>query len=104
MARYRDLVGYVSTAETSPGVFTPVKEEKIHSGYLINDSRRYESSYSGTDGIALANRLSIICSDEELNNASYIRYVTIRGKRWQVTSFVVERPRVILTLGGLYNG
>jgi hypothetical protein len=33
-----------------------------------------------------------------------MRYVEWMNARWKITSIDVKRPRVILTIGGVYNG
>ena len=33
-----------------------------------------------------------------------MKYVEWMGTRWKVTNVVVQRPRLILTVGEVYNG
>lgn len=105
MARYRGLIGYIREEETSPDVFEPVIVEKTHSGEILKESSRYErgSSESTNDNLSITNRISIVADDIE-HDLSTMKYATLFGKKWKIVSFEVQRPRVILQLGGLYNG
>jgi hypothetical protein len=56
------------------------------------------------DGVALENSFSILADDEAYANFRNIRYVVWQGVHWTVTNVEVRRPRLILTIGGVWNG
>jgi hypothetical protein len=33
-----------------------------------------------------------------------MKYITYEGVRWCISSIQVQRPRLIISLGGVYNG
>ena len=56
------------------------------------------------DDITLNNKISIVTdlfADEHLYA---IRYVVYGGSKWKVTSVELRRPRIVLSIGGVYNG
>ena len=46
-----------------------------------------------------------VLADPFANDHLYdLRYAVLMGQKWQVTGVKVQYPRLILTLGGLWNG
>lgn len=104
MAKYYGKVGYVYTKETAPGVWKEVREEHSHYGDVLSNFRRWgENSESTNDDFLINNKLSLVMDAFVIEHASEIRYVEYMGAKWKVTNIEIEHPRVILTLGGLYN-
>ncbi len=33
-----------------------------------------------------------------------MKYVRWQGERWRITNIEIQRPRIVLTIGGIYNG
>ena len=54
--------------------------------------------------ITCNNVISIIADPYAVAHFSQIKCVELVGTRWTVTSVEVQSPRLILTLGGVYNG
>lgn len=104
MAKWYGKVGYITTTETSPGVWTSKPVERLYSGDLIRNHKRWESSDSLNDNITLQSEISIVCDPYALQNFQYIRYVSFMGSVWKVTAVDVQYPRLILSIGGIYNG
>lgn len=104
MAKFYGPVGYVSTVETAPGVWSELVTERNHYGDVIRSSMRYQSAEKLTDDVVVSNRISILVDSYAIDNLQYIRYVEFMGAKWEVSDVDVEYPRLILTLGGVYNG
>ena len=105
MAKWYGTVGYIETKETSPGVWKPeVTERKYFGDVLRNTSRRSTSSDSTNDDLNISNQISMIADPFAYRNFHTILYVEFMGAKWKVTSVEVQRPRLILTIGGVYNG
>lgn len=104
MARFYGIVGYVIHRETRPGVWTDEVEEH----YYYGDTKKLYMKWDGTqrinDDITPRNQIRIVANEYAFSNAGSIRYVKWMGTYWKVTDFEVERPRITLTLGGVYNG
>lgn len=104
MPKFHGDVGYASSIERSPGVWEEVITSRKHYGDVIRNARRLETSENLNDNLALNNSFSLMIDAYSLQNFSAIRYVEWMGARWKVTNVEVQRPRLILTIGGVYNG
>ena len=102
MAKWHGQVGYVATMETEPGIWEEVATEKEYDGDLIRNTRTLQNSIN--DDVNLSNEISIIADPFANQNFYSMRYVTFNGIKWKVTKVDVEYPRLILTVGGIYNG
>ena len=105
MSKFYGAVGYVTQKEISPGVWGDDIVERSYRGDILQDIRRWESgSEKKNDNLAVNNRISILADLYAYNNFATIRYVTWLGVRWKVSSIEIQRPRLILNLGEVYNG
>lgn len=104
MAKFYGSIGFAETVETVPGVHTEQITVRSYYGDLKRNTRRLQSSDQLNDDINIANEISIV-ADPYANDHFYaMRYVEFQGARWKVTNVSVEPPRLVLTVGGLYNG
>lgn len=104
MAKFYGIVGYGVTEETTPGVWTDRIVERNYSGDVI---KNYKKSYSGesiNDNIDVSNNISIISDPFAMQHFHTIKYVKWMGAAWKVSTVEVQYPRLILTIGGVYNG
>ena len=104
MSRFYGAVGYAKTVNTAPGVFEEVEEEMMYYGDVLRNARRLESGENLNDQLVVNNSISILADAHALNHFFEIRYVVWEGAKWKVTNVEVQRPRLILTLGKVYNG
>lgn len=104
MAKFYGLIGFADSVKSSPGVFEDVITERSYRGDLMQNSRRLVSGDQVNDDINISNELSIVADPYVRHNFHSIRYVVFMGSKWKVTNVRVEYPRLILTLGGVYNG
>ena len=104
MARFCGKVGYVGTMETRKGIYDKVAEEREYYGDVIRNARRFEAGISANDNLVLNNSISIVADDYAYENAGAIAYVRWMGALWSVTNVEVQRPRLLLTIGGVYHG
>lgn len=103
MAKFAGKIGFSTTSETSPGVWTSDIIEKTYVGDVLKASLRYTDDSKVNSDVTLSKRISIIADVFVNNNLHTIKYVTYMGAKWAITEFDVQYPRVILTLGGTYN-
>ena len=104
MARFFGKIGYASTGTLVDDVWTDTITERDYYGDILEATRSLEPSDKVKDDIRLQNRLSIVADAFALENFSKIKYAIWNGNRWTVTNVTIERPRLILSLGGVYNG
>lgn len=90
--------------ESQPGVFSELVEEFPCTGYVLRDSSRYDTPSKINDDLIVGNQLSVLADPYAYENFHSIRWIDWMGSRWKVTSVEVNYPRLILGLGGLYNG
>lgn len=105
MAKYHGKIGYAIAKEepANSGVWVEKIEEKESSGDVIKSTRRLQSSEYIADDITVSNEISIIADPFANGNFHSIRYATFMGVKWKVTNVEVQYPRLLLSLGGVYN-
>ena len=106
MARFFGEVGYGDSVETpiGSGVYQDVITETSYYGDVIRDSRRLESGENLNDDIKVGNSISIVADEYAIEHFFKIKYVRWAGTLWTVTSVEVKSPRLIMSLGSVYNG
>ena len=104
MAKFYGKLGFEQTNETSPGIYEEEIMEHNYYGELIRNTRRLEQGVSINDDVTITNQISILADPFIRKNFHSLRYVTYAGSKWKVTSIEVQYPRLILSIGGEYNG
>ena len=104
MAKFYGVIGYAVTEETEPGIYEERIVEKEHFGDVVRNTRRLSNAAKVNDDITISNQISIVADPFANNNFHSMRYVLFMGSKWKVTEVEVQYPRLILTLGGVYNG
>ena len=104
MAKYSGYVGYGVQKEVSPGIWEDAVVEKFVKGDVISLSADTTPSDAINDTLLLNHRISIIGDLFSYQNFTTMKYITYMGAKWKVKSISVHRPRLELTIGGVYNG
>lgn len=104
MAKFYGVIGYAKAVNPKPGVHKEEITEKMYQGDLIRNTRRLQSTDQLNDNINVANEISIIADPFANENFHSMRYVEFMGAKWKVTNVEVQYPRLILSIGGVYNG
>lgn len=104
MAKFYGKIGYANTVETKPGVYEEQIVERSYYGDLIRNNRRLQSADQVNDDINISNEISIVADPYATNNFHTMRYAVFMGTKWKISNVEVSYPRLILTLGGVYNG
>jgi hypothetical protein len=104
MAKFYGVIGYAETKETSPGVWVEDITERKYYGDITKNSRRLNGGENLNDNLTVTNVINIMADAYAYENFFAIRYVEWMGARWKVSTVEVQRPRLILNLGGVYNG
>ena len=105
MAKFYGPIGYSVSAEVRPGVWKDTIEERNYYGDLIRDTSRWTASQDSTnDDLTINNQISIVADPFAENNFHSMKYVRFMGANWKITSVEPRFPRLILSVGGAYNG
>lgn len=104
MAKFYGAVGYGETKETRPGVWEEIITEVNYYGDATKIVRRLQSGTGANPDVTTSNVISVLADAFGVQNFFAIRYVNWMGVKWSVTNVDVQAPRLILTLGGVYNG
>lgn len=104
MSKFYGPVGFVHHVEKRPGVWIEEATEGDYSGDVLRQSTRWQHTSKLTDDVEVSNSISIVADPYAYENFSTIKYVKWGGAVLAVTSIEVQYPRLILSIGGVYNG
>ena len=104
MAKFYGVVGFAETVETAPSKWEEQITTRRYYGDLVRNTRRLEASGGTNDNINVANQISIVADPYANQNFHAMRYVKFMGTAWKITNVEVQFPRLLLTIGGEYNG
>lgn len=103
MAKFHGRVGFATQSETSPGVWEETIVEREIFGDVLNASFGNNQMSEVNDDLRLNNRISIIGNTFAIENFHLMKYVVYAGVKWRISNVEVQFPRLILTIGGIYN-
>lgn len=104
MGRYYGKIGFKVSRESRLGVFVEDIIDRTYSGdYMRNTNAQVRSGNNINDDVVISNNISIVADPFIYENFHDIKYIEIMGQKWKVTSVEIQRPRLILSTGGLYN-
>lgn len=104
MNRYYGAIGYGITEDKGDGVWDQKTTERFYYGDVMQNSRKWEKGEGRNDNLNINNRISIVADAFAYSHFADIRYASWMDSKWKVTDVTVQAPRLILTLGGVYNG
>ena len=104
MARFFGKVGYGTSVETKPGIWEDVIVEMSYFGDVQRNIRQLREGEHVNGDLSVNNSISIVADAYANANFFAIRYVEWAGTLWTVSDVEVRSPRLLLTLGGVYNG
>lgn len=104
MAKFYGEVGYGVHGEISPGVWDDIIVERKYYGDVLRNTRQLEAGDKVNNDISVGNSISIMADAYATEHFFAMRYIRWAGALWTVTDVEVQSPRLILRLGGVYNG
>ena len=104
MAKWYGIIGYADTVEVEPGIWEEQVTERPYYGELIRNTRRLQTTDKVNDDLTISNQISIVSDPYAINNFHAMKYAVLWGTKWKITSVEVQYPRLILEVGGVYNG
>jgi hypothetical protein len=104
MAKFHGKIGFGQTVESSPGVHSDEIVEHSYYGEIVRTSRRLSEGENLNQDLTIGNSISIVANAYAIEHFFAIRYVEWAGELWTVVDVEVQRPRLTLQLGEVYNG
>ena len=104
MAKFYGEIGYGEAAEIAPGVYDDVITEKKYYGDVVRNSRKLQEGEKVNNDLSVGNSISIVADAYANEHFFAIRYIRWAGTLWTVSDVEVQSPRLLLRLGGVYNG
>lgn len=103
MGKFYGAIGYAQTVETAPGVWQEEIVERKYCGDVIKAMSRTRDGENLNDNFIVDNRLSIVADPFAYEHFNTMRYIIWMGSKWKIASVETQRPRLIFTVGGVYN-
>lgn len=107
MPKFYGEIGYSEGTIESPegsGVWVDTIVEKAYYGDILRQVRNLELGEPINSDISLSNSISILADAYAFENFMNILYIRLQGVLWSVSSVEVKPPRLLLSLGTVYNG
>lgn len=104
MAKFFGKIGFAKYSDGLPGVAEETIVERQYCGDVLRRARKLQGSDSVNDNITISDEISILADPYAVDNFHAIRCAEYLGTKWKVTGVSVQYPRLVLTLGGVYNG
>jgi hypothetical protein len=104
MAKFYGTIGFGHNEKTSPGVHEDVITEREYYGDVIRNARYLKEADKVNFDFSVGNSISIVADAYANEHFFAIRYICWAGTLWTVNMVEVQSPRLLLRLGGVYNG
>ena len=104
MAKWYGKIGYASHVQTAPSVWK--KQETVHEyfGDVVRKSSGWSNSPDSTnDDLTVDVQISIVADQFANQHFSSMKWVELYDAKWKITKIEPRHPRLILTVGGLFN-
>lgn len=102
--KFSGEIGFGGSVESAPGVWADVITEREYFGDVVRNTRKLQEGQKVNDDISVQNSISIVDDGYAGEHIFAIRYIRWMGALWKVTDVEVQRPRLLLRLGSVYNG
>lgn len=105
MPKFFGPIGYAVSTEVRAGVWKDEIVERNYAGDIVRNTSRWSASADSTnDDLTLNNQISIVSDPFAQEHFHSMKYIDYMGAKWKITNVEVQYPRLILTIGGVYNG
>jgi hypothetical protein len=104
MAKCYCEIGYGIDTEVTPGVYKKLLTKKMYYAEILRNNRNLNSSDTVNDGINISNSFSIVADPFATDNIYNMLYIVYMGVKWKISTVDIQYPRLILNVGGVYNG
>lgn len=105
MAKFCGKIGFIVNEEIpkDSGIWRPVEKTRVYKGDEITNTSFWDTSNNVNDDFSIKNQISIVADSFAYEHIGCMKFIEYLGSRWKISTINVKRPRIILTIGGLYN-
>ena len=109
MEKFYGMIGFSTDSKEGYGensgivMEIPIIERPYY-GDITELSHKYVQGETITDNLRIDIQISIVADDYAEMHMMDMKYVPYHGMLLKVNKVIPKRPRLILTVGGLYNG
>nr|DAD77608.1 MAG TPA: hypothetical protein [Siphoviridae sp. ctQyg71] len=104
MAKFYGAIGFVEQKKTGQDVWTEVPVAHYYYGDVVRNIKKAMTGEGINDNMEINNQITIVADEYAFGHIFAMRYVEWMGAYWNVQSVEVQRPRLIISIGGVYNG
>ena len=105
MAKWHGKIGYAIPVQTSPSVWKNQITECEYTGDIPRYTSAWNSNTDSTnDDLRYDGQVSIVADQFAYQHFSSIKWIELYGAKWKITKVEPQHPRLLLTVGGVYNG
>ena len=104
MARYCGKIGFSISKETAPGIYEDDITERTYYGDVVRDLRKENRTDKIVRDVTISNSFSVVADPFAFENFQFIKYLKYMGIAWNVESVEVQYPRLLISVGGRWNG
>lgn len=104
MPKFYGAIGYALPEEIKPGVvaYTNIAE-RMYKGDFVKRTTKWNPSDDLNDNLELQDDISIVADEYAYTHSNFMKYATLFGTKWRIKSISISRPRITISLGGVYN-
>lgn len=103
MTRFSGVIGFAEQVETKPGIWESQITERHYKGSITRNQVRWNQGSDINDDLRIDNEISVVSDPFLIDHLGVIRYIEWMGSKWKVTSMMIQPPRVVLQIGGVYH-
>lgn len=105
MNKWCGKIGFTYTGEIEPGLWVENEIiERTYFGEIMSNKWKRQNSGNINDDINISNQISILADPYARNHVSTMTWIEFSHEKWKVMDVEVQYPRLIINMGGVYNG
>lgn len=78
--------------------------ERSYYGDVIRDAPNFQEADKINNDLTVNNSIRIVADAYASDHVFAMRYIRWQGTLWCISDVEIQRPRLLLRLGGVYNG
>ena len=105
--RFHGYLGYEGPSVEDPpdsGIYKASVVERVHTGVIVKHRRNQDNATSINGVMSVNNDISIVGDPYALEHLHNLKYIRWNNVCWTVTSVETDTPRIIVSIGEVYNG